>query len=119
MRHSANSPSACQNVTSRQPNSVGSNQFHRCITISPPMAMTRTIPTTATGARKSHFFLISSPSCLRPFVVDRLQSLAQMEHRVALAREQRVQADAALRGHLPEAAAFELVGHEHLALLLR
>ena len=48
-----------------------------------------------------------------------LQPLAQMQHRVAFAREQRVHAHAGLGGHLLEAAPFQLVRDEHLALLLR
>ena len=45
-----------------------------------------------------------------------LQPLAQMKHRIALAREQGVDGDAALGGEALEAAAFELVGDEDLAL---
>jgi len=59
------------------------------------------------------------PSCFREFVVDALQSLAQAQHRVPLAREQRVHADAGLGGHLLEAASFQLVRNKHLPLLFR
>ena len=61
----------------------------------------------------------SGPSCFREFVVDALQSLAQMQHRIAFAREQRIHAHAGLGGHLLEAASFQFVRHKHLALLLR
>jgi hypothetical protein len=46
----------------------------------------------------------------------RLQPLAQMQHRVALAREQGVDGRAALGGQACEAAALKLVGDEDLAL---
>ena len=48
-----------------------------------------------------------------------LQSLAQMQHRVAFAGEQRIHAHAGFGGDLLEAAPFELVRNKHLALLLR
>ena len=48
-----------------------------------------------------------------------LQSLAQMQHRIAFAREQRIHAHAGLGGDLLEAAPFQLVRNKHLALLLR
>src|SRR5438445_683198 len=54
---------------------------------------------------------------VRKLVVNALQTLAQMQHRVALAREQRV--DVHTRGcrQLFEAAPFEFVSDEHLALI--
>jgi len=63
----------------------------------------------------SHF----SSSRFRKFVEDSLQSLAQMQHRIAFARQQRIQAHAGLGGQFPEAAPVQLVGNKHLALLLR
>src|SRR6266516_4059911 len=121
IRHSARSASACQKVICRQPKS-GSSQFHSNITISPPRKVKSASPRTASGAMKSNCFffdLMFSSSCVREFVVDALQPLAQTLHRVAFAGEQRIHAHAGLGGDLLEAAAFHLVRHKHLALLLR
>ena len=81
----------------RQPKSGGSSQFHSCSTTSPPMAINGSI---ASGARKIHFLLIFSSSCFRKFVVNALQSLPQMQHRIAFAGEQRIHAHAGSGGHL-------------------
>src|SRR5580693_10512364 len=108
IRQRASSPTACQKVMSRHPNSVGASQFHRCMTSSPPIQMKSGIASIAAGTIKNHFFLlilgssltriISSNrffgSFLGKFVVNALQSFAELKHRVALAREQRVDADA-------------------------
>src|ERR1035437_3679258 len=118
IRHSARIPRPCQKVIWRQPKIGGSNQFHSCITISPPRAINRKSARIASGARKIHFFLIFSPSCFRKLVVNALQSLAQMQHRIAFAREQRIDAHAGLGGHLLEAAPCQFVRNKHLALLL-
>src|ERR1035437_5033857 len=121
MRHSTRSPSACQKVTWRQPKSGGSSQFHRCSTISPPIKINSSIPTIASGAIKISFFtfgLMFSPSRFRKFVVNALQSLAQMQRRIAFAREQRIYAHAGFGGHLLEAAPLQLVSDKHLALLV-
>src|SRR5713101_9242990 len=99
MRHSASSPNACQKETWRQPKSGGSSQFHNCLTISPPMKTNSSIPRIASGAMKIKFFLLMvSSSSFRQFVVDALQPLAQMQHRITLAREQRIHAHAGLGG---------------------
>src|SRR5258706_5393320 len=122
IRHSNRIPSACQKVIRRQPKSVGSSQFQSCCTISVPMAIRANIPSIANGAMKIIFFhlsLIFSPSGFRKFVVNRLQTLAQMEHRIAFAREQRIHADAGLGGNFLEAAPFEFVPDKHFALLIR
>ncbi len=66
-----------------------------------------------------HLLFIFSPSRFRKFVVNALQSLAQMQHRITFAREQRIHAHAGLGGHLLEAASFQFVRHEDLALLFR
>ena len=58
-------------------------------------------------------------SCFRKFVINALQPLAEMQHRIAFAREQRIHAHAGLGGHLPEAAPFQFMRNKHLALLLR
>src|ERR1700693_138535 len=50
-------------------------------------------------------------------VVNALQSFAQMKHRVALAREQGVDADAAFCRQLFEAAPFQFVSDEYFSLL--
>src|SRR5271165_2633508 len=88
IRHKARRPTACQKVIRRQPKSGGSSQFHRCNTISPPMKIKSAIATIPTGIMKISFFhlgLIFSPSRFRKLVVDTLQSLAQMQHRIAFA----------------------------------
>lgn len=50
-------------------------------------------------------------------VVRRSQALAQMQHRIALAREKRIHADARRRRHLLETAPVQFVRDEHLALI--
>src|SRR5437588_9734650 len=122
MRHSTRSPSACQKLIWRQPKRGGSSQFHRCTTSSPPMKVNSRIPRIASGAMKIILFnlgLMFSSSRFRKFVVNVSQSLAQMQHRIAFAREQRVHADAGLGRYLLEAASFQLVGNKHIALFLR
>ncbi len=96
MRQSASSPTACQNVISRQPNSDGNNQFHSNRTTSPPTKINNAIARIASGINSSFFFLIFCSSFLRKFVINALQSLAQMQHRITFAREQRVHAHAGL-----------------------
>src|SRR5580704_6358602 len=113
-------PTACQKVTCRNPKSGGSSQFHSSFTTSPPTATasatSAAIPTIANGAMKIsfHIFLVFmfGSSCVREFVVDVLQPLAQVPHRVALARQERVHAHAGFGGHLLEAASFQLVRHK-------
>jgi hypothetical protein len=58
-------------------------------------------------------------ACFRKFVVDTLQPLAQPQHRVPFAGEQRIHAHAALFGNLLEAAPFQLVRDKYFALLHR
>src|SRR3954469_26037504 len=53
------------------------------------------------------------------FVVDVAQPPSQVQDRVMLARQQSVDAQPGLRGEILEAAPFDLVGDEDLALLLR
>src|SRR5205823_4598587 len=55
----------------------------------------------------------------QPLVPDGSQPLLQIEHRVALAREQRVETHSRARRQLLEADALDLVRHEYLALLRR
>src|ERR1035441_1553208 len=55
----------------------------------------------------------------RKLVVNVLQTLAQMKHRVALTRQQRVDANACLRRQRLEAAALELMSDKDFALLGR
>ena len=93
MRHSTRSPSACQKVIWRHPRSGGSSQFHRCSTTSPPMKVNSTIARIASGAIIIILFtlgLMFGSSCFHKFVVNVVQALAQMQHRIALAREQRI-----------------------------
>src|SRR5271167_3026457 len=97
MRQRASSPKACQKVIWRHPNNVGVSQFQRCITSSPPIQMKSAIAGGPMKISANHFFFVMLCSLfLRKFVVNALQSFAQMKHRVALAREQRVDADPAL-----------------------
>src|SRR6202140_1461823 len=116
IRQRASSPTACQNVISRHPNNAGSSQFHRCSTTSPPITMKIT---TSSGARKIHFFLMLGPSFLRnKLFVNALQSFAQMQHRVALAREQGIDVYTAFCRQFFEAAPFQFVGDEYFTLLV-
>src|SRR5260370_41452049 len=122
IRHSSRSPSACQKAIGRQPKSGGSSQFHRCSTISPPMVIKSSIPRIASGPMKINLFnlgLIFSPSPFRQFVIDALQSLAQIKHRIAFAREQRIHAHAGRGAQLLEATSFQPVRDTHLAMLVR
>src|SRR5271157_2806369 len=118
IRHSTSIPSACQKVIMRQPKSPGNSQFHRLITTQPPKAINSAIPMIAAGIMKIIFFFMFVPSCFRKCVVNALQPITQVQHRVAFAREQRVDAHTAFGGHLLEAAALDLVPDKYLALLL-
>src|ERR1700746_2219971 len=62
---------------------------------------------------------LSSYSFGQPVLVDRLQPLAQLQHGIAFARQQCVDADARALGELAEREALELLRDEHLALLAR
>src|SRR5579871_2240475 len=55
----------------------------------------------------------------RKLVVHALQSLAQMQHRVSLAREKRIHAHACLFRHLLETPPLQLVSDKYFSLLLR
>src|SRR5208282_2707413 len=103
------------------------------MTSSPPIQMKSAIPIGAKIAIAIHFFflfmlcsltirIISSlhfvASFLRKFVVNALQSFAQMKYRVTLAREQGVDADAGFRRELFEASPLEFVSDEHVTLLI-
>src|SRR5439155_279859 len=59
----------------------------------------------------------SSLSRVQVLVMDRSQAFAQVQHRVALARQQGVDADTRGIGDLLEALAFDFVRDEDLALL--
>src|SRR5689334_5896201 len=121
MRHSTRSPSACQKVISRQPKSDGSSQFHKCITISPPMKINSGIVRIASGAIQIiffHFLFMFSPSRFRKFVVDTLQALAQIQYGVAFAREQRIHAYPGFLRHFLKAAPFQFMANKHYTLLL-
>src|SRR5262245_4685645 len=120
IRQSASSPSACQKPTSGQPNSGGSSQFQSSRTISPPMNVKSAMPSRATGASINNFRLLVimiRSSWFREFVIDVLQTPAQMQHGVTLSREQRVDAHTGDFGHLFEAAAFQLMADEDFTLL--
>src|ERR1051326_329000 len=122
MRHNTRSPTACQKGIWRSPNSSGISQFHSCLTISPPAKMNSARPSIARGAKniiRCHLGLIFTTSRFHELVVNVLQPLAQMQHCIALAREQRIHADTALLGHFLEASSFDLVPDEDLPLLFR
>src|SRR5882672_6956618 len=115
IRQRANSPMACQKVISRHPNTAGRFQFHNCITTSPPITMKAATPSDAARAIPI-LFMCSSP--LHKLVVYVLQPLAQMQHRIPLAREQRVNAYAAFCRQLFKTAPVDLMRDEYFALLV-
>src|SRR5580704_9343390 len=80
--------------------------------------MNNAIPMIAAGAMKTdfHFLLMFNSSCFRKFVVNILQPLAEMQHRITLAREQGVDANSGFSGEFLEAAAFHFVRDEYFAL---
>src|SRR5258708_29746078 len=116
--HRTRSPRGGQKVIRGHPKSGGSSKFHKRSTIWPPMNANSSIAMSASGAINTHFILMRNASSFLEFVVRTLQSLAQMQHRISLAREQRVHVHTRLRGHLLEAAPFQLVRDEHLPLFL-
>src|ERR1035441_54160 len=99
------------------PNKEGTSQFHRYITTKPKIAMARI----AIGAIKAflryHLFLIVYSSRRLEFLVNSLEPLPQMEHRIALAREQCVDAYSGIRGDLLETASVHFMPDKHRALL--
>src|SRR5205807_1047449 len=115
--------------------SVGISQFHRLITTKLRTAMETTASATNaapfTTQRPRPLTTSSSPrlpircrqstdfGARQPLVPDRSQPLLQIEHRVALAREQRVETHSRARRQLLEADALDLVRYEYLALLRR
>ncbi|CAN0641034.1 hypothetical protein BCEP27_10657 [Burkholderia cepacia] len=62
---------------------------------------------------------LSTPLDTVQFVMNELQPCTQMQDRIAFAREQRIERNAALRGHLLEGTAFQFVRDKHLALIRR
>src|SRR5574338_1020649 len=120
IRQSTRRPSACQKVTCGAPASGGSSQFHSSITIPPPAKAKKSIPRIASGAISSILSprVIVRPSFLRQFVVEIPEPRPQVQHRIPLAREQGIDADARLGGHRLERAALELVPDEHGPLFL-
>src|SRR4051794_9963619 len=76
-------------------------------------------PMIASGAKKTHFFLIVSPSSIRKFVVDRLQPFAEMKHGITFPREQGVDADSGRCGDVFETSVLEFMCHENGTLLFR
>src|SRR5256886_1338612 len=113
----------------------GISQFHRLITTKLRTAMETTASATNaapfTTQRPRPLTTSSSPrlpircrqstdfGARQPLVPDRSQPLLQIEHRVALAREQRVETHSRARRQLLEADALDLVRYEYLALLRR
>src|SRR5689334_3105254 len=92
------------------------------MTLAPPSAMHAARPTSANGAIQRIFLkfgLIGRPSCFLQLVVEPLQSLAEEEHGVVLAREERVHRGTGPLGDLLEALPLDLVRDEDGALLLR
>src|SRR5258705_11376620 len=119
MRASASKPNACQKRMGGKPKIAGISPFQSSFTHSPPKATNAAKATITTGAKSSHRILMVGSSFRLRCVIGALQSLAQMEHRVALAREERVHADAGLGGQSLEAASVQLVRDEDLALFDR
>src|SRR6266568_6090639 len=76
--------------------------------------------TSAGGATKKihHFLLMSCSSFRVELVVNAQQPLAQMKHRIALARKQRVDVYATFCRQLLEAAPLQFVRDEHFALVV-
>src|SRR5438132_2880269 len=143
IRLSSNKPTACQYSSCAPRNSVGISQFHRLITTklrtamettasatnAAPLTTQRPRPLTTSSSPQlpircrqppisiEHSF--TQPGALQPLVPDGSQPLLQTEHRVALAREQRVETHSRARRQLLEADALDLVRYEYLALLRR
>src|SRR5215469_2296508 len=107
---------ACQKVTTFHPNSAGISQFHNDITINPNRATNSTAMGKNFNALMNLLFIFYSFSALLELFVNGPQSAAQVQYRVALAREQRVYADARLLCHLLKAVAQQLVPDEYLSL---
>src|SRR5580698_8432905 len=97
-------------------NSAGSTAFHSTMTTAPRTA--NATRTSATMPTTLAFDLIWPPSKFK-FVIDRLQTFAQKQHRIALAGEQGIHGHPAVGRHLPETAALEFMRHEDLALAVR
>src|SRR5260370_22097504 len=110
-------PSACQNVMVRAPNTTGPSQFHRLITMNP-----RTVAATIALAaifrpRITHLVFISfALSFIHEFVIDGLQTSAQVKSRVTLPREKSVYAQPRLIRKLFETMAVHLMRDENLTL---
>src|SRR6184192_2523783 len=143
IRLSSNKPTACQYSSCAPRNSVGISQFHRLITTklrtamettasatnAAPLTTQRPRPLTTSSSPQlpircrqppisiEHSF--TQPGARQPLVPDGSQPLLQIEHRVALAREQRVETHSRARRQLLEADALDLVRYEYLALLRR
>src|SRR5262252_8347791 len=106
-------------------NTGGTRSFHRTITTQLKSAMNTTTATAiaipfATRLITQPARLLTTLSSFRqPVLVYGLQPLAQLQHRIALARQQRVDALARALGELAEGQPVELLRDEHLALLAR
>src|ERR1700746_1164711 len=122
MRAATTNPA--KKVFRRRQNNIGSSQFHKSRPTSPPIATKAAVAMIARGASQIHFFLILCSSFfldssrLPKLVVNALQSFAQVQRRVALAGEQRVDAHAAFCRQLFEAAPLQFVSDEYLTLLV-
>src|SRR5262249_56750173 len=95
------------------------SQFHRLIRSQPTTARKAITATRIATPFATLRIFITSPSQQQPFVPCGLQPRAQVRERVALARDERVDAHSAARGELAERHALELLRHEHRALLRR
>src|SRR5215469_10853044 len=91
-------------------------QFHSLMTIQPSSAMISTSSRILTKILRRNIIQFSFCSGLEVVVV-RLQAFAQMQHGVALARQQGVHTDAGVSRDLLEAASVQFVGDENLTLV--
>src|SRR5579862_2273015 len=101
------------------PKRAGTSQFQRLMTIkliSAAAAMPNRINFNTRAMRRP--FMVSPRLFSREFLVNRFQAPPQVQDGVMLARKQRIDAYARLGGEFLEAAPFEFVRDENLALFL-
>src|SRR5215468_8256725 len=115
---STSRPTACQKPITRQPNSSGISQFHKTMTTALSAAAAIAANSTNFSPCSNQVLFILRSSRIDKFVVNRTQPLPQVQHGIALARQQGVHAGTRLPGELLEASSLEFVGNEHTALLL-
>src|SRR5271165_3027809 len=97
-------------------NTIGTTAFHNIITTHP---RTAAAPKNNTGMPKCQILYFIAPPLRIQIVIHGLQTAPQMQDRTTLAREQGVERNSARLRHMFEAAAFELMLDEYVALLGR